>query len=161
MQKETKKIAITGHTKSLGKSLFDSLSTNHQVAGFSRSNGFDIKNSFQRASIVEAVKDFDVFINLVHNYYHQSDMLIELHKSWRGTNRTIINISSQVVSNDNWALDNYEMMEYKVQKINLESMSAHLNKIDALPRLITYTISEINIEVDTNNIVKLVNEKIF
>ena len=61
MQKETKKIAITGHTKSLGKSLFDSLSINHQVAGFSRANGFDIKNPFQRASIVEAVKDFDVF----------------------------------------------------------------------------------------------------
>ena len=160
MQKETKKIAITGHTKSLGKSLFDSLSTNYQVAGFSRSNGFDIKNPFQRASIVDAVKDFDVFINLVHNYYHQSDMLIELHKAWRGTNRTIINISSSVVSSDNWALDNYEMMEYKVQKINLESMSAHLNKIDALPTLITYTISEINIEVDTSNIIKLIDEKI-
>ena len=43
MQKKTKKIAITGHTKSLGKSLFDSLAIKHQVAGFSRSNGFDIK----------------------------------------------------------------------------------------------------------------------
>ena len=161
MQKKIKKIAITGHTKSLGKSLFDSLKTNHEVAGFSRSNGFNIKNPFQRASIVEAVKDFDVFINVVHNYYHQTDMLIELHKSWRGTNRAIINISSQVVSSDNWALDNYEMMEYKVQKINLETMSLHLNKIDALPKLITYTISEINIEVDTNNIMKLIDEKTF
>ena len=161
MQKKTKKIAITGHTKSLGKSLFDSLAIKHQVAGFSRSNGFDIKNPFQRASIVEAVKDFDVFINLVHNYYHQSDMLFELHKSWRGTNRAIVNISSKVVSSDNWALDNYEMMEYKVQKINLESMSLHLNKINTLPKLITYTISEINIEVDTNNIMKLIDEKTF
>ena len=88
-------------------------------------------------------------------------MLFELHKSWRGTNRAIINISSKVVSSDNWALDNYEMMEYKVQKINLESMSLHLNKINTLPKLITYTISEINIEVDTNNIMKLIDEKTF
>jgi nucleoside-diphosphate-sugar epimerase len=160
MPKEIKKIAITGHTKNLGKSLFDSLSANHQVAGFSRSNGFDIKNPFQRASIIKAVKDFDVLINLVHNYYHQSDLLLELHKSWKGLNKTIINVSSGVVKDDDWAINDYDMMEYKIQKINLETLSAHLNKIDALPTLITYTISEINLEVDTNNIVKLIDEKI-
>jgi len=160
MKTEIKKIAITGHTKNLGKSLFDSLSANHQVAGFSRSNGFDIKNPFQRASIIKAVKDFDVLINLVHNYYHQSDLLLELHKSWKGLNKTIINVSSGVVKDDDWAINDYDMMEYKIQKINLETLSAHLNKIDALPTLITYTISEINLEVDTNNIVKLIDEKI-
>ena len=153
------KIGITGHTSGLGKSLFDSLSANNQVEGFSRSNGFDIKNPFQRASIIEAVKEFDVFINLVHNYYHQSDMLFELHKSWQGKNRTIINISSKVVSSDDWALDNYEMMEYKIQKINLEAMAKHLNKINTFPQLVTYTIAEIDLENDTNSILKLVDEK--
>ena len=154
------KIALTGHTKSLGKSLFDSLSTNHQVVGFSRSNGFDIKNPFQRASIVEAVKDFDIFINLVHNYYHQSDLLFELHKSWNNQDKTIINVSSAVVTNDKWAVDNYEMMEYKIQKINLETMAKHLNMINKFPKLVTYTITEIEIEHDTRNISKLVDEKI-
>ena len=152
------KIGITGHTSGLGKSLFDSLSANNQVEGFSRSNGFDIKNPFQRASIIEAVKEFDVFINLVHNYYHQSDMLFELHKSWQGKNRTIINISSKVVSSDDWALDNYEMMEYKIQKINLEAMAKHLNKINTFPQLVTYTIAEIDLENDKNSILKLVDE---
>ena len=154
------KVGITGHTQGLGKSLYNSIrSKKHEVLGFSRSNGFDIKNPYQRGSIVQAVRQFDAFINLVHNYYHQSDLLIELHKSWRGLDKKIINISSGVVSIDTWALDNYEMMEYKIQKINLESMSIHLNKIDTKPKIITYTISDIDLEHDTSKILQLLDEK--
>ena len=154
------RIALTGHTKGLGLSLYNSLSKDHEVVGFSRSNNYDIKNPHNRSNIIDMVKDVDVFINLVHNYYHQSDLLLQLHKSWKGLNKTIINVSSGVVQDDEWANNDYDMMEYKIQKINLETMATYLNKINALPTLITYTISEINFEVDTNNIVKLINEKI-
>ena len=67
------KIAITGHTKSLGKALFEFLSQKHEIIGFSRSNGYDIKSPFDRKKIVKESKDCDIFINLVHNYYHQTD----------------------------------------------------------------------------------------
>lgn len=155
------KIAITGHTKSLGKSLFETLKDqHHEVSGFSRSNGFDIKNPFQRQSIIEDVHDHDVFINLVHNYYHQSDLLYELHRSWQGKNKIIINISSSVVDNDNWALDDYEMMEYKIQKINLENFSKYLKKMNELPAVVIYTISELSITTDTKNIIEIINERI-
>ena len=39
------KIAITGHTKGIGKALYDNLSQQHEVEGYSRSNGFDISNN--------------------------------------------------------------------------------------------------------------------
>jgi hypothetical protein len=157
------KIAITGHSKSLGQLLFKQLSTdsNNTVFGFSRSNGYDIKNPKNRASIIAHTKEYDFFINLVHNYYHQSDLLFELHQSWTGLDKTIINISSAVVNSDNWALDDYKMMEYKIQKINLENMAKHLNKINTLPTIITYTISEIDLQVDTDNIIRIINEKVY
>ena len=155
------KIGITGHSKGLGMSLYNTLSSNnHKVLGFSRSNGFDIKNPAQRKLIIDAMKDFDIFINLVHNYYHQSDLLFELHKEWNNQDKTIINISSAVVTNNNWAVDNYKMMEYKIQKINLETMAKHLNMINIFPKLVTYTITEIEVEHNTRNISKLINEKI-
>ena len=37
------RIGITGHSDSLGKGLYDFLKKNHEVFGFSRSNGYDIK----------------------------------------------------------------------------------------------------------------------
>ena len=36
------KIAITGHTKGIGKACFDLFNTDNNCIGFSRSNGFDI-----------------------------------------------------------------------------------------------------------------------
>ena len=38
------RIGITGHSDFLGKGLFDLLGKNHEVIGFSRSNGYDLKN---------------------------------------------------------------------------------------------------------------------
>ena len=96
----------------------------------------------------------------MHNYYHQSDLLYELHRSWRGKNKIIINISSSVVDNDNWALNDYEMMEYKIQKINLENFSKYLKKMNELPAVVIYTISELSITTDTKNIIEIINERI-
>ena len=155
------KIAITGHTKSLGKSLFETLKDqHHEVSGFSRSNGYDIKNPFDRKKILVESSDAVVFINLVHNYYHQTDLLVALHKAWQGQNKLIINVSSGVVHNEEWATDNHDMMEYKVQKINLETMAKNLNKINALPKLRTHTISELDVEHDAQKIFELINEEI-
>ena len=45
-------IALTGHSKGLGKALFEFLSQKHEITGFSRSNGYDIKSPFDRKSII-------------------------------------------------------------------------------------------------------------
>lgn len=94
------KIAITGHTKGLGKFLYESfVSQGHTVVGFSRSNGYNIKNKEDRDRIVLESKDCSVFINNAFNYEDwdnsQLDMLKDMYYSWlHETSKTIINMSS-------------------------------------------------------------------
>jgi len=56
------KICITGHTKGIGKFLYNKLSEkNHTVLGFSRSNGFDLDYHIHR--VITESKGCDLFIN--------------------------------------------------------------------------------------------------
>lgn len=65
------KIAITGHTTGLGKFLFDYYtSQNHEVIGFSRTNGYDINTDIDK--IVNESKDVDLFINNAYSGIQQS-----------------------------------------------------------------------------------------
>jgi len=94
------KIVITGHTRGVGKAIYDyftSDSTNN-VIGVSRSNGFDITKVSSRLDIIALAKDADIFVNSAYNFdYHdesQTNMLQELVHSWEGLTKTIINIST-------------------------------------------------------------------
>ncbi len=153
------KIGITGHSKGLGKALFESLAIEHDVVGFSRTNGYDIKSPFDRKKIVKESKDLDVFINLVHNYFHQTDMLYEMHKSWTDQNKFIINISSIVVGQKDFGLRNYQMLEYKVHKTAVENMIEVLNNSWQKPKICNYIISEINLSTDVQNLNTLIKNE--
>ena len=52
------KVAITGHTKGLGK---ESSKRFDDVLGFSSSNGYDVSDDFGRVKIMHQIKDCDVF----------------------------------------------------------------------------------------------------
>ena len=145
-------IALTGHSKGLGKALFEFLSQKHEIVGFSRSNGYDIKSPFDRKKIIKESKDCDIFINLVHNYYHQTDLLLELHKSWKGLQKYIINIGTSAVDDWNFGLGDYQMSEYKVQKTTLVDMITTLKTSFQYPILKLYVISEINFDEDISNL---------
>jgi len=151
-------VGITGHTKGLGKILFDSFFKNFRIAGFSRSNGYDIKNPFARKKILQECIDCNIFINLAHNYYHQTDLLFEFFKSWQGQKKLIINISSTVVDDESWGLDRFDYIEYKNQKISLETMAKILNKKNIFPFITNYRISEINFQEDFKNLNNIINE---
>jgi hypothetical protein len=151
-------IGLTGHTKGLGKELVDFFSKSFKTKGFSRSNGYDIKNPFDRKKIIKECIDCNIFINLAHNYYHQTDLLFEFFKSWQGQKKLIINISSTVVDDEFWGLDRFDYIEYKNQKISLETMSNILNKKNIFPVIKNYRISEINFEEDFNNLNNIINE---
>jgi len=88
------KIAITGHSKGIGKGLFDYLSNNHEVLGFSRSNGFDIVTD--KDKILEQSKDCDMFINNAQSGNHQTVLFNEMFKLWQNERKTIVNIGSKV-----------------------------------------------------------------
>jgi len=152
------KIALTGHTNGLGAEILKYFSSNHSILGFSRSNGYDIKSPADRKKIIKESENADVFINLVHNYYHQTDVLFELYSKWEQQNKLIINIGSSVVDNDNWGLDRLDFIEYKNQKIALESMSRLLSKRTSLVTIKNYKISEINFQQDVSNLNTIIDE---
>jgi hypothetical protein len=152
------KIAITGHTKGLGAEITKHFGKEHEVLGFSRTNGYDIKSPSDREKIINESIDADIFINLVHNYYHQTDILFELFKVWENKNKLIINISSVVADRESWGQDRLDLIEYKNQKRALESMAGYLSARKAVLTIKNYRISEINFTTDVNNLNTIINE---
>ena len=87
------KIAITGHSKGIGKACFDLLSKEHEVIGMSRSNGFDIN---EIKPIIITANSCDVFINNAYSGTTQSQLFDQLFQMWRTDDtKTIVNINSR------------------------------------------------------------------
>lgn len=88
------KIAITGHSRGIGKATYDHLSQQYQVVGFSRSNGYDISLEADIDRILTETMDCDIFIN---NAYHFDQQLVIAEK-WNqlhlDKDHFIINVSS-------------------------------------------------------------------
>ena len=90
------KIAITGHTKGIGKSIANKFSSkNYEVLGFSKSTGFDISKEEDRINILNMSKDADIFVNNAYDSEGQTDLLKKFIDAWEGTNKRIINMSSK------------------------------------------------------------------
>jgi short-subunit dehydrogenase len=87
-------VAITGHTKGIGKSLAEKLSSQYKVLGFSRSNGYDISKDEDLTRIINETLDCEIFVN---NAYH-FDQQTKLAKLWEEAHRDkehfIINVST-------------------------------------------------------------------
>ena len=113
------KIAISGHTKGIGKSIFDNIISN----GFSRTNGFDITKP---DDFVESVKNFDVFINNTFHPIYQKEIFEKLFSIWKYEEKTIINILnlSTLLSDDLNTQHEY----FKSKKLFKESIQKTLLK---------------------------------
>ena len=99
------KIAITGHTSGLGKSIADYASDcNYSVACFSRSNGYNITNDIDRMRIVSEIADCDVFINNAYDRYGQIDMLYDVYNSWKTSKKLIVTVGSIASNAAEWRL---------------------------------------------------------
>ena len=111
------KIAITGHTSGLGKSFFDILTDQgHTVLGFSKSNGYDLRDYSRVTEIINQVHGFDFFINNAKPDYAQSQILYRLAREWESG--TVVSIGSKAVINHPGWIDTY-LLEYLTQKISL------------------------------------------
>ena len=134
------KIAITGHSKGLGaefKKYYES--RQHTVLGFSRSNGYDLRNWSRMQSMLGQIKDVDVFINCAKPDFVQTIILYELWKLWKGQDRTIINISSALSYLPTCTPDLFDdphMDLYRTAKASLNEASAQLTMKSRLPRII-------------------------
>lgn len=125
-----KKIAITGHTRGIGGAVY----TAHQSSsvGFSRSNGYDIRNDLHRKAIVEQAADCDVFINNAYHGWAQVDLLYMMADLWKRTDKLIINISSN--SGDGIKKKSHV---YAVHKTALDKAAEQLSRLDDSCRICT------------------------
>jgi len=118
------RIGITGHSDSLGKGLFDFLRKNHEVIGFSRSNGYDLKNY---KNILTDVVDLDVFINNTYHPSLQQKIFEELFDLWKDKNKTIFNVLTSAIFN-NGSFDDYRESKLNLQKSALKLINLNLDK---------------------------------
>lgn len=89
-------VALTGHTRGLGKTIHDYLfHENHHVQGFSLSTGCDLRDYTQDGYMIDSVRSCDWFVNCAHPDYCQTQILYRLLKQdYQGK---ILNIGSPVV----------------------------------------------------------------
>ena len=148
------KVAITGHTSGLGKALFDLFSIGNQVTGFSRSNGYDIRN-FKK--IVDRIHGYDVFINNAYDKYSQIDLLREVFLIWQDQPKTIINISSLASSNLKSFITK-QVSQYSVHKAALDSQVHQLQMLQKKCRIINLRPGYFGQDkIDVNVLAKFIN----
>ena len=106
------KIAITGHSAGIGQALAKIYTEQgHEVIGLSRRIGYNIRSIPKVASVIESC---DVFINNAQVGFAQTELLWEVWNRWRGQNKTIINISTQMTNNS--VAPKEEWDQYIIQK---------------------------------------------
>lgn len=121
-----KKIAVTGHTSGLGKSFFDLLTQHgHAVTGFSKSNGYDLRDYSVVSKIINEIQGFDLFINNAKPDYAQAQIVYRLARDWTGT---VLSIGSKVVIDPPPWTDTF-LLEYVTQKTALAHAHQVLEKV--------------------------------
>ena len=95
------KVAITGHSTGIGKSLYEILKlSDYEVVGFSRSNGWDFCQTATRTKFFNTIvaDKFDCFVNNAYPYskvktfegFLQVELLNNVWLLWQNQNKQII-----------------------------------------------------------------------
>lgn len=88
------KIAITGHTKGIGKCIMNLLEKDgHEVVGASTSTGINVMRPKSVMNWIDK-EDPDIFINNVYAPNAQCNILYQLYEKWQYLDKHIINLSS-------------------------------------------------------------------
>lgn len=128
------KVAITGHSRGLGRVLWDRFEAQGDVelVGFSRSNGYDIVKSQDK--IVTESLDCDLFINNAYSGFAQADLLVKMTDAWKHQpNKHIVNVSSLSSYHDK-----RRMWPYSIHKIALDRQAEQIQANFPWPRIINF-----------------------
>jgi hypothetical protein len=121
-------IAVTGHTQGLGKAFLDYyLSQGHQVIGFSRQTGFDLRDWSNMQRVLDQTKDFDLVISNAKPDFFQTVFLYEMAKRPERAFQ-IISIGSCIIDNEVVQEQDLGINLYKTQKIALQDAHRQLIK---------------------------------
>lgn len=138
------KIAITGHTKGIGKALNEYFTAHgHTVIGFSRSNGFDITDQQTREHISKVLETCDVFINNAYALYAQKQLLLDTILLWKNSTNTIINIGSKstLIKNVPTYMEEYVKDKTEQSKIIKDRI------FKARPHIINFTVGLVDTDM--------------
>lgn len=116
------KVMITGHTKGIGKAIYDRFYPN--TVGFSRANGYDIAYKSVQEYIIKNSDGCDVFINNAYSAYAQIDLLYGMYDAWKNTDKLIINISSNSAD----GIKTFKH-EYAIHKAALDKAAEQLSRL--------------------------------
>lgn len=141
------KVAVTGHTSGIGKALFEYFQNNgHECLGFSRSNGYNIKN---HQAIVEQSCGVEVFVNNAYNNYDNAQLIL-LKKIYEAyPNIYIINVSSRITEYEStdpfvqlYSRSKLLQDEFCKGKKNITNLK--IGMVDT-PRMINYNSPKMNV----------------
>jgi nucleoside-diphosphate-sugar epimerase len=132
------KIAITGNTDGVGKSIFDKLTTEFDVVGLSRSNGYDIKNVDK---ILEQIEDCDVFINNAFQKNYQTLLFEKLFNMWKFSPKLIINMNSSCVYEPSDWNPPYADSKKEFREISMNMVRSNIDKKVRVTNLYPSTLS--------------------
>jgi hypothetical protein len=151
------KIAITGHSAGIGKTLYDSLIHDHEIIGFSLENGFDIGLEGIRQQVISLSADTDVFINNAYHIIGQIDLLKKITHAWNGENKIIINVSSKVV----FSKDPNDPVDIKYIESKKKLQQVVEDRNNSLPKIYNILLGCVDTELSkTLNYPKLSTEAI-
>ena len=126
------KVAITGHTRGIGKEITTILEeAGFEVRGYSSSTGFNV---MRPKGIVKDVVDWDadIFINNAYAPDAQVRLLYLMYEHWENKNKMIINlgaISSDSVNNFKEMGYNPDWTTYVSDKARLDFASKQLSNL--------------------------------
>ena len=125
------KIAITGHSAGIGRALANLLEQRgHEIVGLSKRYGHNIHNVPKIATLIDPC---DIFINNAQSHFAQTDLLFAVWRSWRGQDKKIFNISTEMVTMDVPPREEWD--EYLIQKKALEEANRLLSMRSTLPKV--------------------------
>ena len=121
-----KKIAITGHTRGIGRELWTRLeSRGFELKGFSQSTGYNLQRVSTCKKVVQEIVDWgaDTFVNNAYVPDNQVRLLYLMYEHWENKPRQIINLSA--TSSD--SITNFSQMGYNANWTPYVSDKARLD----------------------------------
>lgn len=126
------KIAITGGTAGIGQALGDIYEKQgHEVLRLSRRTGHNIRSVPKVGDVIESC---DMFVNNAQAGFAQTELLFDVWRRWRHTNKTIMVISTMMTQCPVSVIPDLD--EYYLQKKTLEEACTQLRYKEGSPAII-------------------------